>query len=147
MGVVVFDIEAFRVRYRQFSSVSNDLLQAYFDEATTYLNNSNCSRVGDVALRSRLLNMLTAHIATLNAGVNGNSPSGVVGRVSSASEGSVSVSMDMGPTTDESAWFKQTVPGSAYWQATAQFRTAVYIPGASPSHYPQHYYQRRFRRY
>lgn len=143
MGIVVFDPDAFIARYPEFSTLSPTLLNAYFAEATIYLDNTDCSRVGDVAQRSVLLNMLTAHVAALNSGVNGQAASPLVGRVNSASEGSVSVSTDMGPTSENSAWFMQTKYGAAYWQATAQYRTAVYIPGASPSGYPNFYFPRR----
>lgn len=107
-----------------------------------YLNNTDNSRVSDVGQRGVLLNMLTAHIAALNSGVNGNAPSGLVGRISSASQGSVSVSADMGPTTNSEAWYQQTKYGAAYWQATAPYRTAIYVPGASPSGYPNYSWRR-----
>ena len=139
MGVVVFDITVFRARYAEFALVPNAVINAYFAEATMYLNNTDNSRVSDVGQRGVLLNMLTAHISALNSGVNGNAPSELVGRISSASQGSVSVSADMGPTSESGAWYMQTKYGAAYWQATAPYRTAVYVPGASPSGYPNIY--------
>lgn len=142
MGVVVFDLTVFRTRYAEFSTVPDPVLNAYFSEATMYLNNTDNSRVSDVGQRGVLLNMLTAHIAALNSGVNGNAPSGLVGRISSASQGSVSVSADMGPTTNSEAWYQQTKYGAAYWQATAPYRTAIYVPGASPSGYPNYSWRR-----
>lgn len=142
MGVVVFDLSVFRARYAEFSSVADAVLNAYFSEATMYLNNTDNSRVSDVGQRGVLLNMLTAHIAALNSGVNGNAPSELVGRISSASQGSVSVSTDMGPTTNSEAWYMQTKHGAAYWQATAPYRTAIYVPGASPSGYPNYSWRR-----
>lgn len=45
MAIVVFDIEAFRERYPEFNSVSDALLNAYFVEATVYLDNTDCSPV------------------------------------------------------------------------------------------------------
>lgn len=144
MGVVVFDLTVFRTRYAEFSTVPDPVLNAYFSEATMYLNNTDNSRVSDVGQRGVLLNMLTAHIAALNSGVNGNAPSELVGRISSASQGSVSVSADMGPTTNSEAWYQQTKYGAAYWQATAPYRTAIYVPGASPSGYPNYSWRRRW---
>lgn len=95
MGVVIFDPSAFKLRYPEFSSVDDVLLQQYFTQATIYLDNTDSSRVSDLAVRSMLLNMLVAHIACLYSGANGQSPSGLVGRIDSASEGSVSVHADM----------------------------------------------------
>jgi hypothetical protein len=86
--------------------------------------------VADAAVRSVLLNMLTAHIAALNS----PGASGVVGRVSSASEGSVSVSAELA-VPGSAAWFAQTRYGIAFWQATAQYRTATYRPPAYPSRF------------
>lgn len=133
MAVVVFDIEKFRKRYPEFSSVPDELLTEYFNEATIYLDNTDHSRVQDLAQRTVLLNMLTAHIAKLNSGSNGEEASELVGRISSATQGSVSVSADMGPVTDTEAWYLQTRYGAAYWQATASFRTMQYVPGRSYS--------------
>lgn len=146
MAIVVFDIAAFRERYPEFDTVSDSLLDAYFAEATIYLDNTDCSPVTDVNQRAVFLNMLVAHIAALNSGVGGQKASGLVGRVTSASEGSVSVSVDAGPSGASSWWYMQTPYGAAYWQATAAWRTARYLPGASPSNYPYHYNRRAYYR-
>lgn len=130
-GVVVFDPSAFNVRYPEFSTVSDDLLQAYFDEATLYLSNTDGSRVQDVEQRAPLLWMLTAHIALLNSGANGQGASPLVGRVNTATEGSVSVGTDMGVVPFTAAWFLQSRYGAAFWQATARYRTMQYVPGRS----------------
>ncbi|MCU5775119.1 DUF4054 domain-containing protein [Erwiniaceae bacterium BAC15a-03b] len=142
MAIVVFDVAAFRERYPEFDTVSNSLLNAYFVEATVYLNNTDTSPVTDIAVRAVYLNMLVAHLTALNSGVGGQKPTGLVGRVASASEGSVSVSLDAGPSGAASWWYMQTPYGAAYWQATLPYRTIRYLPGASPSMYPYHYNRR-----
>lgn len=131
MAVVVFDPAAFQGRYPEFSTLSEPLLQAYFDESTIYLDNTDASRVQDVNARRTLLWMLTAHIAALNGGVNGQAASPLVGRVNSATEGSVSVQTDMGAVPFSAAWFMQTKYGAAFWQASAPFRSMLYVPGQS----------------
>jgi hypothetical protein len=131
MAVVAFDLAGFRVRYPSFATASDPLLNAYFAEACLYLDNTDASRVANVTARALYLNMLVAHLAALNFGENGQAPSGLVGRINSASEGSVSVSAEMGPPSGSSAWFMQTRYGAAYWQATAAFRTFQYLPGSS----------------
>jgi hypothetical protein len=142
MAIVVFDINAFQERYPEFDTVGASLLNAYFVEATVYLDNTDRSPVCDVAIRAIYLNMLVAHLAALNSGVNGEKPTGLVGRVASASEGSVSVSLGDVPVSGSSWWYLQTPYGAAYWQATAPYRTIRYVPGASPSMYPGHYFRR-----
>lgn len=135
-GVVEFVPADFKVRYPEFDSVSDVLLQAYFDEATLILDNSVGSRVQQIEQRKPLLWMLTAHIAAINAGVNGQPPSGLVGRINTATEGSVSVGADMGQVPFTAAWFMQTPYGASFWQATARYRTMRYIPGSSRTRAP-----------
>lgn len=129
MAVVVFDPVAFKARYPEFNAVSDVLLGLYFTEATLYLDNTDCSRVSDVNQRALLLNMLTAHIAALNgSGVNGSGASGMVGRVNSATEGSVSVSSEYVVANNGTmAWYLQTPYGAQYWAATGRYRTMQYV--------------------
>lgn len=131
MASVTFDPTAFKLRYPEFAALGNPLLAAYFAEATLYLNNGDDSKVSDLTVRAILLNMLVAHLSMLNAGANGAAPSDLVGRVSQASEGSVSVTADMGATPGSAAWYMQTKYGAAFWQASLPFRTFAYVPGAS----------------
>lgn len=129
MAVVVFDPAAFVARYPEFASVNPTVLGMYFAEATLYLDNTDCSRVTDPGQRALLLYMLTAHVAALNgSGVNGAGASGVVGRTSSASEGSVSASFEYAVANNGlEAFFQQTQYGAAFWAATARYRTAIYL--------------------
>lgn len=128
MGVVLFDPAAFKTRYPQFTAVNNTTLQLYFDEATLYLNNTDCSPVKDLAQRAILLNMIVAHLAQLYGGPTGISTGGGAGRVSEATEGTVTVKFDVGTTTMSSAFWYQTPFGIAYWNATARYRTFRYYP-------------------
>jgi hypothetical protein len=133
MSVVIFNATTFKLRYPEFSTISDTVLQMYFDEATLYLNNTERSIVQDIAIRALLLNMIVAHIAALNSGVNGQSPIGIVGRINSATEGSVSVGADYGAVTASQAWYVQTKYGAEYWAATTRFRRMRYVNGRSYS--------------
>lgn len=115
---VSFNYSAWSARYPEFSAVTEPTAQLYFNEACLYCDNTGAGPVSDEAVLSVLLNMLTAHIAYL--AVPGRDS---VGRVSSASEGSVSASFDM-QAPGSAAWFAQSKYGIAFWQATAQYRTA-----------------------
>lgn len=124
-GVVVFDYSTWRLRYPELAASVNDALAAlYFAEATLYLNNTPTSLVCDLPQRAMCLNMLTAHIAALNSAAS----SPIVGRIASASEGSVSVSTENSYPPGTVQWYQQTKYGAAYWAATARFRTMRYIP-------------------
>lgn len=139
MCVVTFDSAAFIARYPEFATVNTATLTAYFSEATIYCDNTDSSIVTDCTIRAALLNMLVAHITALNSGVNGQSPSGIVGRISDASEGSVHVAADMGATTGSSAWYMQTQYGAAYWTATARYRQFQYRTARSYPNVPRRY--------
>ncbi len=130
MGVVVFDYSRWAVRYPELaSSVAENLATEYFDEATLYCDNTDCSPVCDLEMRRKFLGMVTAHIAKLNATLNGEEPSGLVGRISNATEGSVTVATDMQTNPGSEQWFSQTRYGASFWAASAQFRRMEYVVG------------------
>jgi hypothetical protein len=126
MASVVFDATTFKARYPEFVNVDNGLLSLFFDEATLYLSNADNSPVQNLTRRAMLLNMLVAHITVINGKMNANGAPGPVGRISSATEGSVSISTEFHlPGTH--AWFTQSQYGAAFWQATVSLRSFRYI--------------------
>lgn len=131
MTVAVFNHAAWVQRYPEFGAVDEGQAALFFSEAGLYLDNTDASPVQDVTLRGVLLNMLTAHIASLSGALEANGqPTGMVGRVTAATEGSVSVSVDTGLTPGTAAWFSLTSYGLAFWQATKRYRSAFYVPAA-----------------
>ena len=129
-GVVTFDPSAFVTAFPAFASVPGASLTMNFGFATLMLENSCCSAVKDAPTRAMLLNLAVAHITALLNGVNGQPPQGVVGRVSDATEGSVSVTAEFQAQSESAAYWNQTPWGAMYWRATAQYRTAHYFPPA-----------------
>lgn len=127
-GVVVFVPATFKAAFPSFATLADALLTMAFTLATLQLNNSCGSRVCDAVMRETLLNLLTAHIAALLYGENGNPPAGIVGMVNKAQQGSVSVGTDAGTIVYGQAYYLQTQWGYIYWQSTAPFRQMVYIP-------------------
>ena len=133
-GIVQFSPTEFVAIYPEFTGLTNPSMQTQFNGATLLLDNSCASRVQDANKRLQLLYMLTAHLCILNLGSNdgaGNvtTPQGIVGRISDATEGTVSVSAqnDYAPGTPQ--WFQQTRYGASYWAATAVYRTFRYKRG------------------
>jgi hypothetical protein len=112
-------------------------MQNAFNDAVFLLDNSCCSAVRDANQRLILLYKITAHVLFLTQGTNdgaGNvtTPHGIVGRIDSANEGSVSGSAQYNATVSESeAYYIQSQYGAAFWQMTASYRTALYIPPPS----------------
>jgi hypothetical protein len=145
LGIVTFDPVAFVAVYPEFGGFvvagASPQLSNAFGLATLVLNNTCCSRVRDAYQRQTLLWLLTAHIAFLSYGTNDGAgnvqpPPGIVGRINTATEGSVSVGAEFGgnggPTQD---WYTSSKYGAQYWVATSQYRTAVYLgpPQSGPN--------------
>lgn len=132
MGIAVFNLGIFLARYPEFTAYANanpSTLPAMFAEAGLYLSNCPTSPVQDVTLRGVLLNMITAHIAFLAGALSADGQARPVGRVSQASEGSVSASFDYAPATPGGeAWYTQSPYGAAFWQATQNLRGFRYRP-------------------
>lgn len=132
MGVIVtFDYAQWKAIYPEFDQTVNaGQAQQYFQLATTVHRNDGGGSVNNADQQLALLNMLTAHIAALMApSTAGGQASGLVGRISSATEGSVSVQAAYSNNVSQQmAWFIQTKYGAMYWTATAPFRTMCYVP-------------------
>jgi hypothetical protein len=134
MTIAVFDYGLWAARYPELApSINPALAGEYFLDAGLILNNTDSSPVSNATTRLRLLNMLVSHIAALNAPLNGQASSAGVGRMSSATEGSVSIQLDYGTPSNNSAWFLQTKYGAMFWQATALLRAMRYVPGYPPT--------------
>ena len=128
LGVVQFSASEFLALYPQFGPQTSALANS-FTLAQTQLNNTCGSRVQDANLRLTLLYLLTAHITALLAGTGTATASGLVGRMSGATEGTVTATLEyetFGPSQD---YYMQTQFGVQYWQATAPWRTMRYEPG------------------
>lgn len=126
---------AFQALYTEFDAstgsqpVSQAQYNSWFTQAGLYWRNDGTGPVTIAAIQLELMQMVVAHIAArYAANAAGGSASGLVGRISQASEGSVSVSTDMGAQPASAAWWQQTKYGADFWAATAAFRTARYIP-------------------
>lgn len=133
MAAVTFDPAAFKARYPEFAAVADLTLTAFFNEATLYLSNLD-SPVPDMTRRLTLFNMLTAHIASLAGVLSADGQPKPVGRITSASEGSVSASFDdVAATPGSGPWYRQTQYGAAFWQATTGLRSFGYV--ACPTTY------------
>lgn len=131
MAAVVFNPAAFKAAYPEFSAVPDATLNAYFLRSQLFLVNEDCP-VQDEAKRLQLYWLLVAHIAQLSGALNPGGIPGPVGRTSSATEGSVSVSLDFNATMGAS-WFVQTSYGAQFWAATAYLRSFRYV--ARPTRY------------
>jgi hypothetical protein len=127
-GVIVnFDYDTWSVLYPQLASqVPEVQADAFFAMAQLWLRNDGCCRICNPQVKIQLYYLLVAHLATLN--LQQQRANGAPGRVANATMGSVSIGLDY-PMLPASAWYNQTGPGAAYWDATKPWRRMYYIPG------------------
>src|ERR1700688_1707126 len=122
MAVVSFNYSLWGTRYPDLASYVNPTLAAaYFAEAQLFCDNTANSRIKDDTVggeRNILLNMLTAHIAALNAPLNNQPAAPLVGRISGAGQGSVNVQVQCDYPQGSPQWYISTKYGIAYWEAT-----------------------------
>lgn len=126
MAVVVFDRSRFQAAYPDVQATDAQL-DMWFTQAESLLNNTDSSIVRNLKEREMLLFLLVRHYAALSGRT---AQGGLVGRISSASEGSVSVSAEMGGSSANAAWYLQTPYGADFWQLTAKYRRFRYVPYA-----------------
>ncbi|WP_304676700.1 DUF4054 domain-containing protein [Neisseria polysaccharea] len=125
MPAVVFDKARFQTAYPEVQA-GDAQFAMWFTQAESLLDNTDHSIVKKLEEREMLLFLLVRHFAALNERA---AQGGLVGRIASASEGSVSVSTDMGAAIGNAAWYLQTPYGATYWQLTAKYRRFRYVSG------------------
>lgn len=131
---VNFNYSTWVLRFPEFSGVSNELAQLYFDEASMFIRNTIWNIVPQWMLPT-LLNLMTAHLAWLyaprdadgNPATTGAIASPITGQITNAAEGSVNVAAKAN-SLNTAEWYAQTKYGYEFWQATAGFRTMQYSP-------------------
>ena len=94
------------------------------------------SPVEDASVLTALFNMLVSHIAQLLYGSSTQALSPIVGRVSNATEGSVSVGTDYGVQPASAAWYNQTQYGATYWKMIQGYTLGFYAPRQVPIRRP-----------
>ncbi len=116
--------------FPEFANVpEGTVVDQYAPLAAVYCPIDGSSPVRSSVLLQALYNLMVAHVTLLLAGSTLQDPSPLVGRIASASEGSVSVSVDMPATSPSAAWYMQSKYGAMYWQMLAPYRLMTYIPG------------------
>jgi Protein of unknown function (DUF4054) len=138
-GIAVWNPGIFLAMFPEFTAAYN-ANPARYEATFTYraqrfLTNTPQSPVQDVGQRLGLLNMLVAHIRWLAGDLSADGQARPVGRVSDASEGSVSASFDYAAASQNNGqWFNQSQYGAEFWQATSSLRGFRYVgpPRSSP---------------
>lgn len=144
--VITFSFATWIGLYPEFAAVNQVQASGWFDRAGFICGNEPCNVLNSVpGMLQCALYLLTSHLAWLNAprdakgnpAASGTPPPPIVGRINTASEGSVSVGATIGDETAGSPsqpWYMQTRYGAEYWNLTAPVRTARYV--AHPTRVP-----------
>jgi hypothetical protein len=153
-GMVIFDYDEWLYRFPVFQYVDPDRAQRYFDGACVLHPNDGSGPITDIPSQTTALYLLTAHLAQL-AGASGASgaagaPSWLSGRISSASQGPISISTEGFQFKGGlGGWYGSTPYGAMYWAMMAKYRTFRWRTGP-PNRarvFPPGPYGYRFGRY
>lgn len=129
-AVVTYSYAGFQAQYPTLATVPTGTVQSYWTQAQAFHDNTICGPVCDPTLQAIYMNMMAAHLMVIFGAISingdGSINQGVVGRVNNASEGSVSVGSENDYPPGSAQWFQQTAFGSAYYQATSQYRIMQY---------------------
>lgn len=129
-----FNVQEFRAQFPQFSCSPpvDSVLQMYFDQAGSYVENSNYGWLNGIN-RALALNLLTAHIAALMASIN-TVPAGQAqgGVVTAAAVDDVSVTLEAPPTKNGwQYWLAQTPYGQQLWALLSVNSAGGFFVGGS----------------
>jgi hypothetical protein len=120
-AIVELNTAKFRGMLPELSAVADDELAGYFMRAQLYIDNGETALIPNPP-RESILYLTMAHLISLYKDGRGSS----VGRISSASQGSVSVSFGFSPTVG-GEWWQQTQYGAEVWAVTLKYRTFRWI--------------------
>jgi hypothetical protein len=123
VGAVVLSADNFKAMFPgKFAEATDEVISSYFGRAENLIANEETSNIRPEAKLEKVLYLCTAHLMTLYEDGRG----GAVGRISSASQGSVSASFDY-PISPTRAWWQQTQYGAELLQATQKVRSFHFI--------------------
>lgn len=143
---VTFNWTTFITLFPEFCGMDQAQGTTYFRLATLYCPNVPQNPFNCGGVLEQLLYLVTAHVAWLLSPKDNNGnptlpgqgtpPSGFVGRISQATQGSVNVSLEFDATAGgpSEQFFAQTQYGLMFWQATLPIRAARYV--ANPTIVP-----------
>ena len=127
---VVFDYGTWAARFPLLGAAPSAFVTSLVPEAMIYVDTGPRSPI-PVDEQQVVFNLVLAHLVALNTPIAGGAASqGLVGRITSTSEGSVSVSLDAGqPASLTQAWWLGTTYGQQVWVLLSRYRRFRYVPG------------------
>lgn len=129
-GVTTFDFARWITAFPEFSSTDPDTAASWFVQATVLHPNDGSGPIKDPAQQTEALYLLTAHLAALAPNGSVGVPSWVLGRITGASQGPISVQSEGFQFKGSlGAWYGSTRYGALYWIMMAKYRTFRWRPG------------------
>jgi hypothetical protein len=134
MGISVpFVFDVWASAYPMFSNIDQNTIQAVvLPLAQSYHRNDGGGPINDPVIQTQALWLAVAHVAQLMFGSTTQEASPLVGRVSNATEGSISVTAEYNDKNPAGAWWEQTTYGAAYWQLIKSYAMGFYHPKVTP---------------
>lgn len=131
-NVYVFDPVAFKLAYPQFAKFTNEQLIQFFEEVENSVVDNTESSCFSLANRKKWFYLLVAHNAELQNRIDSGN-TGLVGRISSATEGSVSITTDYNMGDGAlGQWLNQTPYGAKFFALTTAWRSALWVAATKP---------------
>ena len=131
-NVFVFDPAAFKLAYPQFAKFTDEQLNYFFETVENRIIDNTESSCISLANRKIWFYLLVAHKGVLQNRIDDGGGE-QVGRTSSATEGSISVTMDynMGSGAMEQ-WLNQTAYGAEFSALSSAWRKALWVSADHP---------------
>lgn len=131
-NVFVFNPDEFKLIFPEFKNIPNGKLQFIFETAENSILDNSAQSCIPLEVRKKLFMWLVAHMAALQDRIDSGNSS-LVGRVNSATEGSVSIGTDFnGGATPTAQWLNQTPYGAQYYILIRPYLSAVWVAGTKP---------------
>ena len=131
MAKVYLDLAAFQYQYPDISlkDIAPGVIDASWQIAVNIVGDSDSNSFAPYEPkknkheRQTLLYLALAHLLKLKLNAASGANGGLTGRITSASEGSVSVTVETFKADSLTAqWWSQTEEGSLYWLLTSKYR-------------------------
>jgi|ERR1051326_228886 hypothetical protein len=121
-----FPLDKFRALYPQFASLSDEVINAWAEQAACFLSFNNCG------CEDANFMLMTAHLLAVNGLLSGGQIDNTsAGNISSATIGSVSVAYATPPTGDQfTFWLNGSPYGKQLLALLARCRTGFYVGGS-----------------
>lgn len=128
MALQTFNPSDFKLSYPQFDFISNNTMTDIYENIALVCSDWVYRLLSDDNKRYYWTCIVLAHILTLLYGADGKSNNAqLVGRINTATEGSVSIGTDYAAMSESNAWWLQTQYGALVYNLWAMNGVSTYV--------------------